>query len=89
MYGIKGYQFHLLHIRFAIFGQILFVTEDIDDFCNEIIASLAFVYLLLHPNSSVIGNSLNTGALTLGAFSTVHPAFSILSGVFLPLAIPT
>ncbi len=86
MYRVEGDKLHFLHIGLSIFCQVLFVTENVHDFCNEIIASLAFVYLLL---PSVIGNSLNTGALTLGAFSKVQPALSILSGVFLPLTIPT
>ena len=38
---------HFLYIWFAIFCQVLFITEDIDDFCNEIIACLAFVNLLI------------------------------------------
>ena len=61
---VEGNQFHLLHIRFAVFGQILFVTENIDDFCYEVVARLTLV-------------------------SIVQPVFSILSGVFLPLAMPT
>ena len=58
MNRIECDQIHLLHIRFAVFGQILFVTENIDDFCYQIVASLTLV-------------------------------FCILSGVFLPLAMPT
>ena len=53
MNRIERDQIHLLHIGFAVFCQVLFITEDIDDFCNEIIACLAFVYLLLNPTFKV------------------------------------
>ena len=48
MNRIEGYQFHLLYIRFAIFGQIFLVTEDIDDFCYEVIACLTLVKVPSH-----------------------------------------
>ena len=46
--GIEGNQLHFLHIGFAILGQILLITEDIDDFSNKVVSSLALIYLLLH-----------------------------------------
>ena len=43
--GIEGNQLHFLHIGFAILGQILLITEDIDDFSNKVVSSLALIYL--------------------------------------------
>ena len=37
--GIKCNQLHLLNIGLAILGQILLVTENVHDFCNEVVGT--------------------------------------------------
>ena len=42
---LKGNELHLFHIRFAIFCQIVLIDKDIDDFGNDVVAVLSFIYL--------------------------------------------
>ena len=59
---------HFLYIWFAIFCQVLFITEDIDDFCNEIIACLTLVYLLLNPTFKCHWELLEHRSIDIGSF---------------------
>ena len=45
MYRLVSDQLHLLHIRFSVFSQVVFIDKDVDDFGNDVIAILCLVNL--------------------------------------------
>ena len=75
---------HFLYIWFAIFCQVLFVTENAHDFCNEIIAYLTLVYLLLNPTFKCHWELLEHRSIDIGSFLFFHLLFKLISIVSQP-----
>ena len=88
MDGVVGDDSHLLHIRLTVFSQELFVAEDVDDFGNQIIASLRFVNLLLDATFQRHGDNLSILGLPKYSYGTAvicNYGKEGLEDTFLPL----
>lgn len=78
--GVEDNQPHLLHVRFAVVGEVSFIGEDVHDLRDDVISGVRFMYFSLIRHSNVIGKSVKTGASTFSDRTVVHPVFLSFAG---------
>ena len=101
--GVEDNQPHLLHVRFAVVGEVSFIGEDVHDLRDDVsprpprrpphrppygMGTDSCIFSLIR-HSNVIGKSVKTGASMFSDRMAVHPVFSIFCGLFFALTMPT
>jgi len=47
--GVEDNQPHLLHVRFAVVGEVSFIGEDVHDLRDDVISGVRFMYFFFNP----------------------------------------